>query len=43
MPVALDVLTSVPDVLGEGPVYDPSTGVLFRDRHHRAGGAAAST
>ena len=30
MPVAIDVLTTVPDLLGEGPVYDASTGALYR-------------
>lgn len=30
MPVALDVLTDVPDVLGEGPVYDVATSSLYR-------------
>lgn len=30
MAVAFDVLTRVPDVLGEGPVYDAATGVLHR-------------
>ena len=36
MPPGLDVLTSVPDVLGEGPVYDPSTGALFGSTSRRA-------
>ncbi len=26
----IDVLTSVPDILGEGPLYDPATGTLYR-------------
>lgn len=30
MAVAVDVLTSVPDLLGEGPLYDPLTGALYR-------------
>jgi L-arabinonolactonase len=30
MPVAFDVLTNVRDILGEGPVYDPASGVLYR-------------
>jgi sugar lactone lactonase YvrE len=30
MPAALDVLTNVRDILGEGPVYDPASGVLYR-------------
>ena len=30
MAVALDVLTRVPDILGEGPVYDAATGTLYR-------------
>ncbi len=30
MPVELDVLTSVPDTLGECPVYDASSNALYR-------------
>jgi sugar lactone lactonase YvrE len=30
MTAALEVLTRVPDILGEGPVYDVATGILHR-------------
>jgi|tagenome__1003787_1003787.scaffolds.fasta_scaffold20986360_2 L-arabinonolactonase len=30
MRVAIDVVTETPDLLGEGPVYDPATGALYR-------------
>ena len=43
MAVALDVLTSVPDMLGEGPVYDAVDRRAVPDRHHGARRCGAST